>query len=248
MDFTTWQGHRHLGPRPTHWGARLSQSEAVFPHKRSLLQRETLHLSSVPVAIESEQFPTEVGYDAKLQSRQVPGDVNDHSDELHWDLFWQFVQKLLDCANPQFHRLFGWLVSDNPAGEEAGCGSPGAGVVTCDRQLWGQLDVLLDLKDAPAVSMPIARALSLRHLWHCVVWQTQLHIWEWPFIVPCTCVMIMLFNQLLDMPHLSGGWIIWERIYAYSQGFKQIGEQNVFFVRMDLFWHLFCSWNMGPTV
>ena len=24
----------------------------------------------------------------------------------------------------------------------------------------------------------------------------------------CTCVMIMLFNQLLDMPHLSGGWII----------------------------------------
>jgi hypothetical protein len=33
----------------------------------------------------------------------------------------------------------------------------------------------------------------------------------WPFIVPstrCTCVMIMLLNQLLDMPHLSGGWII----------------------------------------
>ena len=29
-----------------------------------------------------------------------------------------------------------------------------------------------------------------------------------PFIVPstrCTCVMIMLFNQILDMPHLSGG-------------------------------------------
>jgi hypothetical protein len=24
----------------------------------------------------------------------------------------------------------------------------------------------------------------------------------------CTYVMIMLFNQLLDMPHLSGGWII----------------------------------------
>ena len=24
----------------------------------------------------------------------------------------------------------------------------------------------------------------------------------------CTCVMIMLCNQLLDMPHLSGGWII----------------------------------------
>ena len=36
----------------------------------------------------------------------------------------------------------------------------------------------------------------------------QLHILEWPFIVPstrCTCVMIMLFNQLLDMPHVSSG-------------------------------------------
>jgi hypothetical protein len=24
----------------------------------------------------------------------------------------------------------------------------------------------------------------------------------------CTCVITMLFNQLLDIPHLSGGWII----------------------------------------
>jgi hypothetical protein len=34
---------------------------------------------------------------------------------------------------------------------------------------------------------------------------TKLHILEWPFIVPstrCTCVMIVLFNQLLDLPHL----------------------------------------------
>jgi hypothetical protein len=30
------------------------------------------------------------------------------------------------------------------------------------------------LVDIPAVSMPIARALNLRHLWHCVV--TPLHI------------------------------------------------------------------------
>jgi hypothetical protein len=38
------------------------------------------------------------------------------------------------------------------------------------------------------------------------------HILKWPFIVPsttkCTCVMIMLFNQLFDMPHLLGVWII----------------------------------------
>ena len=40
---------------------------------------------------------------------------------------------------------------------------------------------------------------------------TKLHILKWPFIVQstgCTSVMIMLFNQILDMPHLSGGWII----------------------------------------
>jgi hypothetical protein len=33
----------------------------------------------------------------------------------------------------------------------------------------------------------------------------------WLHLVPSTryiCGMIMLFNPLLDMPHLSGGWII----------------------------------------
>ena len=38
---------------------------------------------------------------------------------------------------------------------------------------------------------------------------TKLDILKYNFIVPCTrctCVMIML--QVLDMPHLSGGWII----------------------------------------
>jgi hypothetical protein len=63
--------------------------------------------------------------------------------------------------------------------------------------------------EIPAINMPIARSLNLRHLLHCVV--TKRHILEWPFIAPstrCTFVMIMLFNQLLHMPHLSGGWII----------------------------------------
>uniref|UniRef100_A0A8K9X113 Origin recognition complex subunit 2 n=1 Tax=Oncorhynchus mykiss TaxID=8022 RepID=A0A8K9X113_ONCMY len=56
------------------------------------------------------------------------------------------------------------------------------------------------LLDIPAVSKSVALC--------CL---TKLHILEWPFIVPstrCSCVMIMLFNQLLDMPALSGGWII----------------------------------------
>ena len=40
---------------------------------------------------------------------------------------------------------------------------------------------------------------------------TKLHILECPLIVTSTkstCVMTMLFNQLLDMPHLSQVWII----------------------------------------
>jgi hypothetical protein len=43
---------------------------------------------------------------------------------------------------------------------------------------------------------------------YSIVFVTKLHILEWPCIVPstkCTCVMIMLFNQLLYMPHLPGG-------------------------------------------
>jgi hypothetical protein len=56
---------------------------------------------------------------------------------------------------------------------------------------------------------------NLTHLWHCVVWQN--YILEWPFIAPstrCTCVMIMQFNQFLDMPHLSGGWILAKEKWA----------------------------------
>ena len=85
---------------------------------------------------------------------------------------------------------------------------------TCGLRLWGRLAVLphslkqrwkrlmverctfnslaTALVDIPAVSMPIARSLNLRHLELCCV--TKLHILEWPFIVPstrCTCVMIM---------------------------------------------------------
>jgi hypothetical protein len=63
------------------------------------------------------------------------------------------------------------------------------------------------LVDIPAVSMPPQNLRSSVAL----CWVTKLQILEWPFIIPstkCICVMIMLFNQLLDMPHLSGGWTI----------------------------------------
>jgi hypothetical protein len=63
------------------------------------------------------------------------------------------------------------------------------------------------LVDMPAVSMTIARFLNLT----AVALLGQLHVLEWPFIVPrirCTCVMIVLFNQPFAMPHLPGGFII----------------------------------------
>jgi hypothetical protein len=52
------------------------------------------------------------------------------------------------------------------------------------------------LVDIPAVSMPIARFLYLRHLWRC---DRTVHV-----IVPstrCTWKMIILFNQFLDICH-----------------------------------------------
>ena len=59
------------------------------------------------MAIEGEHLPTEVGYDAKLQSDQNPGEDDEHTDKLPWAGFWQFVQKVFGCANPQFHQLSG---------------------------------------------------------------------------------------------------------------------------------------------
>ena len=50
---------------------------------------------------------------------------------------------------------------------------------------------------------------------------TKLYILEWPFIVP-SCVMIKLFNQLLDMPHLSGGWIILTKDKMLTNGAQHL--------------------------
>ena len=52
------------------------------------------------VANEGDHFPTEDGYDAELQN-------------------------FFGCANPQLRQHSEWLVSDDSAGEEAGCGGPG---------------------------------------------------------------------------------------------------------------------------
>ena len=66
----------------------------------------------------------EFGYGAELQSGHDP--VRTTSTQMSFpETVLKVVQKLFCCANQQFHQLSGWLVSDDPAGEEAGCGGPG---------------------------------------------------------------------------------------------------------------------------
>ena len=64
---------------------------------------------------------------------------------------------------------------------------------------------------------------------------TNLHILELPFLVPsttCTCVMIMLFNQLIDMPHQ------WMDYLGKGEMLKTTFERNKLFVNMEHFWDL----------
>ncbi len=82
------------------------------------------HLFKVSDAIECEHFPTQVGYDDKLQSGRDPDENNEHPDELTWDGFWQFMQKFFGYSNQLLQQLSGWLVSDDLGGEDAGCGGP----------------------------------------------------------------------------------------------------------------------------
>ena len=142
------------------------------------------------------------------------------------------MQKFCSCTNPQFHQLSEWLVSDDPTGEEAGCGGPGLAwlnvVCGCDAN-WRTAKfskTTLETAYGREINIKFSGNSSSGQTWSqhancmlphaietsvalCCV--TKLQILEWPFIDPrtkCTWVMIMLFNQLVDMPLLSGRWII----------------------------------------
>jgi hypothetical protein len=108
------------------------------------------------------------------------------------------VQKFFVCANPKFHQLSGWLVSDDPAVEEARFGGPGLAWLhmMCGYEAgWDILPNSLKqvekltfsylataVVDIPAVSMTIVHYLKTSSVALCCM--TKLHISEWPLIVP----------------------------------------------------------------
>ena len=82
-----------------------------------------------------------------------------------------------------------------------------AGVVTCGLQFrqvgrsakWAKLT--LEAAYGRGINAP-----SKLETFVALCCVTKPHILEWPFIVPsrrCTCVIIMLLNQLRDLPHLA---------------------------------------------
>ncbi len=152
------------------------------------------HLSKVPDAIECEHLPTQVSYDDELQSGRDLDEDDEHADELPWDGFWQFVQKLFGYSNRLLQQLSVWLVSDYHGGEDAECGSPGlvwlhvvcgceAGRMYCQILRWRWLMVekwtlnsrATALVDIPVVSMSIARSLKSCNIYGIVLCDKTAH-------------------------------------------------------------------------
>ncbi len=98
------------------------------------------HLSKVPDAIECEHLSTQVSYDDELQSGRETRDLDEddeHADELPWDGFWQFVQKLFGFYKPIVAAAV--RVSGLRRSRWWRCWSwrSWAGVVTRGLRLWG---------------------------------------------------------------------------------------------------------------
>ncbi len=132
-------------------------------------------------------------------------------------------------ANRLLQHLSGWLVSGDLGGEDAGCGGPGLVWLT-----WSvvvrPVGCTAKFSETP-LEMAYGREMNIKftgNIWWtflqsacqlhapsklaesvalcCVI---KLHILEWPFIAASlrhTCVIIMLSNHHLDMPHLWGEW------------------------------------------
>ena len=76
--------------------------------------------------------------------------------------------------------------------------------------------------------------------------------------LPHTCVFVILFNQLLDMPHLTGGWIILAKEKCSLTQLQSILSKRL--VRRDIFMSLklfprfshlclfLASWSSPPRI
>jgi hypothetical protein len=115
------------------WEYRYASVGQIYLKKCRNVDQKRAHISSVPVAIEGEHFPTEDGYDSELQPGQDPGEDDKHADD-----FPEMVSDSL-CRNSSVAQTHSFIscpvrVSDDSTGEEARCGDPGLLWLHCD--LW----------------------------------------------------------------------------------------------------------------
>jgi hypothetical protein len=154
------------------------------------------HFSNV-TATEGEHSPTEVGYDAELQSGQNPGENHKHADELPWDGFWRYFC----CANPRFISCpGGW--SQTAYGRDI---------------LWTFNYLSTALVDITAVSMPIALSLKTWDICGIVMYDKTAHF-RVAFIVPstrCTFVMICCLIRFLICHTCQLDGLSWQRKHCH---------------------------------
>ena len=125
------------------------------------------------------------------------------------------------CINSSVMQTHNFIsCPDNSIDEEAGCRDPGLAWLHVFCVFEAKFSkTMLELAYGRKMNITFSGNSSSEHSCsqhsNCTLPQnltsvilccvTKLHILEWPFIVPSTrgtCVMIMLFNQLLDMPHV----------------------------------------------